>query len=132
MLGNSFSCIILSAFDIAEYHNELGFVFLMWAVLNLFFLFGALYINPVYIDIFFFVELAIALIVASYFATSDGKLESSTALKKTRGVFSFLAGLLGYYTMAHLACQTGLFFRFLIADTNKYFVRNTNISHKGE
>jgi hypothetical protein len=65
----------------------------------------------------FFVELAFALIAASDFAIADGKPDAAKALKKAEGVFAFLAGLLEYYTVAHLMCQTGLFFRFPMGDT---------------
>lgn len=111
--------------DTAEYNDVLGFFVLMWTVLNLFFLFGSLPINLVYISVFFFVELAFAFIAASYFATADGKPDTAIAIKKAGGVFAFLAGILGYYTVAHLMCQTGLFFRFPMGHTNKYFVRKT-------
>lgn len=111
--------------DTAEYNNALSFFVLMWAVLNFFFLFGSLPIGPVCIGAFFFVELAFALIAASYFATADAKLDTATVLKKAGGVFAFLAGLLGYYTVAHLMCLTGLFFRFPMGYTSKYFVRKS-------
>jgi len=118
--------------DTAEYNNALGFFVLMWAVLNLFFLFGFLPINLVYIGIFFFVELAFALIAASHFATADGKPDAATPLKKAGGLFAFLGGLLGYYTVAHLMCQTELFFRLPMGDTSKYFVRKSERQDKGE
>lgn len=37
---------------------------------------------------------------------ADGKPDTSMALKKAGGVFAFLAGLLGNYTVGHLMCQT--------------------------
>ncbi|CZR65660.1 related to Y.lipolytica GPR1 protein and Fun34p [Phialocephala subalpina] len=146
VLGNSFGYTALSAFgffyggfgailtplfgvqasygtDTVSYNNALGFFVLMWAVLNLFFLFGSLPINLVYIGIFGFVELAFALIASSYFAAADGKEVQSKKLKIAGGVFAFLAGLLGYYTVAHLMCQEALFFRFPMGDTSRFFVR---------
>jgi len=151
VLGNSFGYTALSAFgffyggfgailtpifgvsdaygtDTAEYNNALGFFVLMWAVLNLFFLFGSLPINLVYIGIFFFVELAFVLIAASYFATADGHADGAVALKKAGGVFAFLAGLLGYYTVAHLMCQTALFWHFPMGDTSRFFVRAKEVA----
>jgi hypothetical protein len=65
------------------------------------------------------VELALALIAASYFLTADRKPDPATALKKAGGLFAFLAALLGYYTVAHLMCRTRLFIRFPIGDTSK-------------
>ncbi|TVY47259.1 Acetate transporter protein patA, partial [Lachnellula cervina] len=109
--------------DTIGYNNALGFWVLMWAVLNLFFVFGAMAINLLYIGIFFFVELALALIAASYFAAADGKPGESNALKVSGGVFAFLAGILGYYTVAHLMCQTALFYRFPMGDTSRFFVK---------
>jgi hypothetical protein len=37
---------------------------------------------------------------------ADSKPDTSMALKKAGGVFAFLAGLLGNYTVGHLMCQT--------------------------
>ncbi|TVY59718.1 Acetate transporter protein patA [Lachnellula suecica] len=146
VLGNSFGYTALSAFgffyagfgailtplfgvtaayptDSVEYNNALGFWVLMWAVLNIFFTLGSMAINLVYFGIFFFVELAFALIAASYFAAADGKTAAADALKKSGGVFAFLAGLLGYYTVAHLMCQTSLFYSFPMGDTSRFFVK---------
>ncbi|TVY18034.1 Acetate transporter protein patA [Lachnellula arida] len=83
-----FSAILTPLFGVKEsygddtigYNNALGFWVLMWAVLNLFFVFGAMAINLVYFGFFFFVELAFALIAASYFAAADGKADESNAL----------------------------------------------------
>jgi len=79
--------------------------------------------NLVYFGIFFFVELAFALIAASYFATADAKPAEAKVLQISGGVFAFLAGLLGYYTVANLMCQTALFYRFPMGDTSRIFVR---------
>lgn len=95
----------------------------MWTIFNTFFLIGSLPINLVYIGIFGFVELAFGLVAASYFAAADGHGDASIALKKAGGVFAFLAGLLGYYTVGHLMCQTALFFRFPMGDTSRFFIR---------
>lgn len=83
-----------------------------------------------YIGIFFFVELAFALIAGSYFAAADGKPGASEALAKSGGVFAFLAGLLGYYTVGHLMCQTALFFSFPMGDTSQYFVKESERTEK--
>jgi hypothetical protein len=132
--------------ETAEFNNALGYWVLMWTVLNLFFLIASLpvYASPslslltltqhrnlVYIGIFLFVELSFALISGSYFAAADGKASLALALKKTGGVFAFLAGLLGYYTVAHLMCQTALFWHFPMGDTSKYFVRRSERADKG-
>ncbi|CZT52987.1 related to Y.lipolytica GPR1 protein and Fun34p [Rhynchosporium secalis] len=145
ILGNSFGYTALSAFgffyggfgailtpffgvtaaygnDTAEYNNALGFFVLMWTVLNTFFLIGSLPINLVYIGIFFFVELAFGLVSASYFARADGLTDTATALAKAAGAFAFMAGLLGYYTVAHLMCQTACQFSFPMGDTSRFFV----------
>lgn len=94
----------------------------MWTVLNTFFLLGSLPINLVYIGIFFFVELAFGFVSASYFATADGNADTATALKKAGGAFAFCAGTLGYYTVAHLMCQTACQFKFPMGDTSRFFV----------
>ncbi|KAI9758990.1 MAG: hypothetical protein M4579_002653 [Chaenotheca gracillima] len=144
--GNSFGYTVLSAFglfyggfgaivtpsfgvtasyptDSVEYNNALGFFVIMWAVFNLFFLLGSLKINLVYILIFLTVELGFLFVAASYFATADGLLSTAVALKKTGGVFCFLSGLLGWYTVGHLMCQETLFFDFPMGDTSRFFVR---------
>lgn len=79
--------------------------------------------NLVYIGIFFFVELSFGLVAASYFAAADGHAVASIGLKKAGGVFAFLAGLLGYYTVGNLMCQQALFFSFPMGDTSSYFVK---------
>ena len=66
-------------------------------------------------------EVAFTLLAASYFAAADGHRGTSTGLKKTGGVFAFLAGLLGYYTVGNLMCQQSLSFSFPMGDTSYYF-----------
>ena len=65
--------------------------------------------------------MAFTLVAASYFATADGHLDTAIALKKTGGVFAFLSGLLGYYTVANLMCQQSMAFSFPMGDTSHYF-----------
>lgn len=77
-----------------------------------------------YIGIFGFVELAFICIAASYFAAADGHASASVALSKAGGAFAFIAGMLGYYTLAHLMCQEALFFRFPMGDTSRFFKRH--------
>jgi succinate-acetate transporter protein len=93
----------------------------VWAVWNLFFLIGSLTLNAVYIGIFFTVQLAFTPVAASYFAAADVHAAGSAALAKAGGVFEFLAGLLGYYTVGNLMCQESLNFRFPMGGTSKYF-----------
>ncbi|RMD39605.1 hypothetical protein DV735_g5528, partial [Chaetothyriales sp. CBS 134920] len=105
-----FGAIITPAFGVAdaygqntvEFNNALGFWVLLWTVLNTFFLIGSATINLVYFAIFFTVEFAFLLIAASYFAAADGHQAAAIGLKKAGGVFGFLSGLLGYYTLANL------------------------------
>lgn len=77
--------------------------------------------NLVYIGIFFTVQMAFTLVAASYFATADGHLGTAVALKKAGGVFAFLSGLLGYYTVANLMCQQAMSFSFPMGDTSHFF-----------
>ena len=133
--------------DIASYNNALGFWVLskssattifqplmrtVWAVWNLFFLIGSLPINLVYAGIFLFVQLAFTLIAASYFAAADGHAERAIALQRAGGVFAFLAGLLGYYTVGNLMCQDALNFRFPMGDTSRYFTKSKEVGEKRE
>ncbi|OJD34965.1 acetate transporter [Diplodia corticola] len=147
--GNSYGYTVLSAFglfyagfgaiitpsfgvtesygtDTVEYNNALGFFMLLWTVFNTFFLIGALPINLVYIAIFATVELAFGLVAASYFAAADGYADASVALKKAGGVFAFLSGLCGYYTLGHLMCQEALFFSFPMGSTERFFKKKLN------
>lgn len=80
--------------------------------------------NLVYIGIFFTVQMAFTLVAASYFAAADGHLSTSIGLKKTGGVFAFLSGLLGYYTVGNLMCQQSLSFSFPMGDTSRFFLPN--------
>jgi uncharacterized protein len=93
----------------------------VWAVWNLFFLVGSLPLNLVYIGIFFTVQMAFTLVAASYFAAANGRPDRSVALKKAGGVFAFLSGLLGYYTVGNLMCQEVLSLRFPMGDTSRFF-----------
>jgi uncharacterized protein len=68
--------------------------------------------------------MAFTLIAASYFAAADGSTDASIALQKSGGVFAFLSGLLGYYTVGNLMCQEALNFRFPMGDTSALFSRS--------
>ena len=63
--------------------------------------------NIVYILIFAFVDIAFLLVAASYFAAADGHETAYIGLKKSGGVFCFLAGLIGWYcaTLSISFCQ---------------------------
>jgi hypothetical protein len=61
------------------------------------FLVASINTNIVNILIYLFVDLGFLFTAGSYFATADGYDASSLALKKTGGVFCFLAGLLGWF-----------------------------------
>jgi len=63
-------------------------------------------------------------VAASYFAAADGHPDGSVALAKAGGVFAFLSGLLGYYTVGNLMCQEALRFRFPMGDTSHYFQKD--------
>jgi len=80
----------------------------------------------VYIGIFFTVQLSFTLVAASYFAAADGRAAEPIALQKAGGVFAFLSGLLGYYTVGNLICQDALSLRFPMGDTSRYFGGNDN------
>ncbi|KAI1408028.1 GPR1/FUN34/yaaH family-domain-containing protein [Hypoxylon sp. FL1857] len=144
--GNTFSYTVLSAFGLfyggygaimipalgiidayggytPEYYNAMGFFVLIWAVLNIFFLIASVSFNIVYMCIFLTVELCFALDASSYFARADGKLDISVGLQKAAGVFGFLAGLLGLYTVAHYLCDDVLPFDVPMGDTSSILKR---------
>jgi len=60
------------------------------------FLVASLPTNLVYIIIFFTVDIAFLVVAVSYFADADGNHKAAIGLKKTGGVFCFLAGLTGW------------------------------------
>jgi uncharacterized protein len=60
------------------------------------FLVASLPTNVVYIAIFLLVDVGFLTVAASYFAEADGNHTASIGLKKTGGVFCFLAGLVGW------------------------------------
>ena len=53
-------------------------------------------------------------------------MATAAVLKKTAGVFAFIAGMFGYYTVGHLMCQEALFFDFPMGDTSRFFRRKLN------
>ena len=67
--------------------------------------------------------MAFTLVAASYFAAADGHAAGSVAIAKAGGVFAFLSGLLGYYTVANLMCEQALGFALPMGDTSRFFVK---------
>jgi succinate-acetate transporter protein len=84
------------------------------------FLVASLPTNLVYIAIFFLVDIGFLTVAASYFAAADGHHASSIALKKTGGVFCFLAGLVGWYLTFHLLLKDSLV-ELPLGDTSRFF-----------
>lgn len=80
--------------------------------------------NLVYIGIFGTVQVCFTAVAASYFAAADGHAAAAVALNKAGGVFGFLSGLLGYYTVGHLMCQDATGFSFPMGDTSRFFEKN--------
>ncbi|KAJ0281136.1 hypothetical protein CBS470a_008437 [Colletotrichum nupharicola] len=74
----------------------------------------------IYILIFIFVELCFVLVAASYFALADGHATAAVGLKKSGGVFAFLAGLVGWYLTFHLLLKDSLV-ELPLGDTSQYF-----------
>ncbi|KAI9147107.1 Acetate transporter protein patA [Paramyrothecium foliicola] len=114
-----------------EYYNAFGFFILIWAVLNIFFLVASCAFNIVYICIFITIELCFVLDASSQFAHADGNIPLSTALMKSAGVFGFLAGLLGYYTVAHYMFADSLGIHVPMGDTSSLLRRfkNSKLKH---
>lgn len=77
----------------------------------------------VYISIFVALQVCLSLDASSQFAQADGKLAASAALMKASGVFAFISGLLGFYTVLHYLCQDALPFDVPMGDTSRYFAR---------
>ncbi|KAJ6083829.1 hypothetical protein N7467_007964 [Penicillium canescens] len=104
----------------AEYNNAVGFFMILWTVFVFTFLIASLPSNLAYILVFLFVDLGFLTVAASYFALADGKSASATALKKSGGVFCFLAGLVGWYIVFHLLLKESLL-ELPLGDTSRLF-----------
>lgn len=79
--------------------------------------------NLVYIAIFICIELCLTLDAASQFYMADGEASTGRVLLQVAGAFGFIAGLLGYYTVAHYLCQDVLPFPVPMGDTSRFFLR---------
>lgn len=106
--------------DTVQYNNAVGFFMILWTVFVFTFLIASLPTNVAYILVFLFVDLGFLTVAASYFAAADGHVASSTALKKSGGVFCFLAGLVGWYIVFHLLLQDSLL-NIPLGDTSRLF-----------
>ncbi|KAJ0273105.1 hypothetical protein COL940_010053 [Colletotrichum noveboracense] len=136
--GNGFGYSVFSAFgygailtpsfgvaaaygdDTKQLNNALGLFMIIWSVFVLAYLVATLPTNIVYILIFIFVELCFVLVAASYFALADGHATAAVGLKKSGGVFAFLAGLVGWYLTFHLLLKDSLV-ELPLGDTSQYF-----------
>lgn len=106
--------------DTVLYNNAVGFFMILWTVFVFTFLIASLPSNIAYILVFLFVDLGFLTVAASYFAAADGHSASSAALKKSGGVFCFLAGLVGWYIVFHLLLQDSLL-DLPLGDTSRFF-----------
>jgi succinate-acetate transporter protein len=104
----------------AEYNNAVGFFMILWTVFVFTFLIASLPSNIAYILVFLFVDLGFLTVGASYFAMADGHAASAEALKKSGGVFCFLAGLVGWYIVFHLLLKDSLL-EIPLGDTSRIF-----------
>lgn len=84
------------------------------------FLIASLPSNVAYILVFLFVDLGFLTVAGSYFAMADGNAAASVALKKSGGVFCFLAGLIGWYIVFHLMLLESLV-DLPLGDTSRLF-----------
>ncbi|KAJ5104595.1 hypothetical protein NUU61_001942 [Penicillium alfredii] len=124
-----YGAILTPAFGIAqayggdttvEYNNAVGFFMILWTVFVFTFLVASLPSNIAYILVFLFVDLGFLTVAASYFAMADGHAASAEALKKSGGVFCFLAGLVGWYIVFHLLLKDSLL-EIPLGDTSRLF-----------
>lgn len=124
-----YGAILTPAFGVAqayggtsspEYNNAVGFFMILWTVFVFTFLIASLPSNVAYILVFLFVDLGFLTVAASYFAMADGNAAASVALKKSGGVFCFLAGLIGWYIVFHLMLLESLV-DLPLGDTSRLF-----------
>ncbi|KAJ5757565.1 uncharacterized protein N7511_006259 [Penicillium nucicola] len=129
--GNTFGYTVLSAFGLfyggygaillptlgiadsyggqtPEYYNAMGFFVLIWTVLNTIFLIASFSINMVYFGTFIAIEVCFGLDATANFVRADGNIALSATIMKVGGAFGFIAGLLGFYIVAHNLCQDSL------------------------
>lgn len=100
---------------------------ILWTVFVFAFLIASLPSNLAYILVFLFVDVGFLTVAASYFAEADGFHRSSVQLKKTGGVFCFLAGLVGWYLVFHLLLADSLV-QLPLGDTSRFFGRRKSKS----
>ncbi|CAG7924986.1 unnamed protein product [Penicillium olsonii] len=124
-----YGAILTPAFGVAqtyggastpEYNNAVGFFMILWTVFVFTFLIASIPSNVAYILVFLFVDLGFLTVAASYFALADGNAASAVALKKSGGVFCFLAGLIGWYIVFHLLLKESLV-DLPLGDTSRIF-----------
>ncbi|KAJ5352894.1 hypothetical protein N7452_001868 [Penicillium brevicompactum] len=124
-----YGAILTPAFGVAqayggattpEYNNAVGFFMILWTVFVFTFLIASIPSNIAYILVFLFVDLGFLTVAASYFALADGHAASADALKKSGGVFCFLAGLVGWYIVFHLLLKESLL-DLPLGDTSRLF-----------
>ena len=124
-----YGAILTPAFGVAqayggastpEYNNAVGFFMILWTVFVFTFLIASIPSNVAYILVFLFVDLGFLTVAASYFALADGRAASAVALKKSGGVFCFLAGLIGWYIVFHLLLKESLV-DLPLGDTSRVF-----------
>ncbi|EFQ34233.1 uncharacterized protein GLRG_09377 [Colletotrichum graminicola M1.001] len=96
ILTPSFGVAAAYGDDIQQLNNALGLFMTIWCVFILAYLVASLPTNIVYILVFVLAEIAFVAVAASYFAAADGNHTASVRLKKTGGIFAFLAGLVGW------------------------------------
>ncbi|KAJ5108746.1 hypothetical protein N7456_005421 [Penicillium angulare] len=126
-----YGAILLPALGIAdsyggktsEYYNALGFFILIWAVLNMLFLIASLSTNLVYIATFVAIEICFVLDATSNFIRANGSTLLSANILKVGGVFGFIAGLLGFYIVAHDLCQDTLPFNLPMGNLRSFWKR---------
>ncbi|CAI0644702.1 unnamed protein product [Colletotrichum noveboracense] len=120
-LNNALGLFMISRYQSAfEKKTSDTSLSLVWSVFVLAYLVATLPTNIVYILIFIFVELCFVLVAASYFALADGHATAAVGLKKSGGVFAFLAGLVGWYLTFHLLLKDSLV-ELPLGDTSQYF-----------
>lgn len=77
----------------------------VWTVFNTFFLLGSFTTDVATIATYSALESYLCLLGAGYFVAADGDAAAAVAIKKAAGAFAFVAGMLGYYSMANAVCK---------------------------
>ncbi|KAK4055023.1 hypothetical protein OIO90_003364 [Microbotryomycetes sp. JL221] len=107
-----------------DYNAGIALFFVWWAVLTLIYLMAALRTNLVFVMVFFFLDIAFWLLVATYFCVAKGLVAKIPMLLQASGAFCFLTAACGWYLMLVLTLgATGFPLALPVGDMSGFLAR---------